>query len=100
MRTAAWPWPPWKTALSTRLPAPLAAHPEAAEQVDSYPGLGLQGRAGDACPIGQADFVCALSAQPVPSITGEHGQWLLRVTNKGRWPGSCSMTACAMTRHN
>ena len=51
---------------------------EAASQVDSYPGLGLQGQVGSRLlRIGQADFVCALSAQPAPAIAGEHGQWLL-----------------------
>ncbi|MGB4074848.1 heavy metal translocating P-type ATPase [Pseudomonas sp.] len=51
---------------------------EAASQVDSYPGLGLQGQVGSRLlRIGQADFVCALSGQPAPAIAGEHGQWLL-----------------------
>ncbi|HEX5841914.1 MAG TPA: HAD-IC family P-type ATPase, partial [Pseudomonas sp.] len=32
---------------------------------------------------GQADFVCALSSQPAPAITGEHGQWLLLGDEQG-----------------
>lgn len=51
---------------------------QAAEQVDSHPGLGLQGRvAGRLLRIGQATFVSQLSGQTPPSIPGEHGQWLL-----------------------
>lgn len=29
------------------------------------------------------DFVCALSAQPAPTIAGEHGQWLLLGDEQG-----------------
>ena len=57
---------------------------QAAEQVDSHPGLGLQGRVGARLlRIGQADFVCALSGQQPPAITGEHGQWLLLGDEQG-----------------
>jgi Cu2+-exporting ATPase len=57
---------------------------QAAEQVDNHPGLGLQGRVGGRLlRIGQADFVCALSSQPTPAITGEHGQWLLLGDEQG-----------------
>jgi len=51
---------------------------EAAEQVDSHPGLGLQGKVGGRLlRIGQPAFVSQLSGQAAPSIPGEHGQWLL-----------------------
>lgn len=57
---------------------------EAAQDVESHPGLGLQGRVGERLlRIGEARFVCALSAQPVPLITGEHGQWLLLGDEQG-----------------
>jgi Cu2+-exporting ATPase len=56
----------------------------AAEQVDNHPGLGLQGRVGSRLlRIGQAEFVCALSGQPAPAISGEHGQWLLLGDEQG-----------------
>lgn len=58
--------------------------PYAAESVDSHPGQGLQGRVeGRLLRIGEATFVCALSGQAVPSITGEHGQWLLLGDEQG-----------------
>lgn len=51
---------------------------QAAEQVESYPGLGLEGLVEQRrLRIGQPDFVCALSGQPTPKIPGDHGQWLL-----------------------
>jgi len=57
---------------------------QAAEQVASHPGLGLQGRVGERLlRIGQADFVCALSAKAVPQIAGAHGQWLLLGDEQG-----------------
>nr|WP_298173529.1 heavy metal translocating P-type ATPase [uncultured Pseudomonas sp.] len=57
---------------------------QAAEQVDSYPGLGLQGRvAGRQLRIGQPAFVSQLSGQTPPSIPGEHGQWLLLGDERG-----------------
>lgn len=56
----------------------------AADEVDSHPGLGLQGRVGTRLlRIGQADFVCALSGQSAPTISGEHGQWLLLGDEQG-----------------
>jgi Cu2+-exporting ATPase len=56
----------------------------AADEVDSHPGLGLQGRVGERLlRIGQADFVCALSGQATPAISGEHGQWLLLGDEQG-----------------
>jgi len=57
---------------------------QAAEQVASHPGLGLQGRVGERLlRIGQADFVCALSGKAVPQIAGAHGQWLLLGDEQG-----------------
>jgi P-type Cu2+ transporter len=75
-------------ALENRSEHPIARAfgqaPEAAEAVDSHPGLGLQGRVGERwLRIGQADFVCALSGKPTPSIAGEHGQWLLLGDDQG-----------------
>lgn len=52
--------------------------PLTATDVSNVPGLGLEGRIeGKQVRIGQADFVCALSASPVPAMPDEHGQWLL-----------------------
>ena len=75
-------------ALENRSEHPIARAfgqaPEAAEAVDSHPGLGLQGRVGNrVLRIGEASFVCALSAQPVPAIASEHGQWLLLGDEQG-----------------
>ena len=75
-------------ALENRSEHPIARAfgqaPEAAEAVDSHPGLGLQGRVGNrVLRIGEAGFVCALSAQPVPIIASEHGQWLLLGDKQG-----------------
>jgi Cu2+-exporting ATPase len=57
---------------------------EAADEVESHPGLGLQGRVKDCVlRIGQADFVCALSQQSAPHIPGENGQWLLLGDEQG-----------------
>jgi Cu2+-exporting ATPase len=69
-------------ALENRSEHPIARAfgqaPRAAESVDSHPGQGLQGRVdGRLLRIGEASFVCALSGQAVPTITDEHGQWLL-----------------------
>lgn len=55
-----------------------------AEQVDSAPGQGLQGRVdGRQLRIGQADFVSQLSGRPAPAIPGEQGQWLLLGDEQG-----------------
>jgi P-type Cu2+ transporter len=75
-------------ALENRSEHPIARAfgqaPRAAESVDSHPGQGLQGRVdGRLLRIGEANFVCALSGQAVPSITGEHGQWLLLGDERG-----------------
>ncbi|VXC66444.1 Cu2+-exporting ATPase [Pseudomonas sp. 8Z] len=69
-------------ALENRSEHPIARAfgqaPRAAEAVDSHPGQGLQGRIdGRLLRIGEAGFVSALSGQSVPSLTSEHGQWLL-----------------------
>ncbi|MFI8608975.1 heavy metal translocating P-type ATPase [Pseudomonas sp. NPDC077649] len=75
-------------ALENRSEHPIARAfgqaPRAAESVDSHPGQGLQGRVdGRLLRIGEASFVCALSGQAVPSIAGEHGQWLLLGDQRG-----------------
>ncbi len=75
-------------ALENRSEHPIARAfgqaPRAAESVDSHPGQGLQGRVdGRLLRIGEASFVCALSGQAVPSIAGEHGQWLLLGDEQG-----------------
>jgi Cu2+-exporting ATPase len=57
---------------------------QAAEQVDSIPGLGLQGQVeGRQLRIGQPDFVSRLSGQTAPAIPGEQGQWLLLGDSQG-----------------
>jgi Cu2+-exporting ATPase len=75
-------------ALENRSEHPIARAfsqaPHAAESVDSHPSQGLQGRVeGRLLRIGEATFVCALSGQAVPSIAGEHGQWLLLGDEQG-----------------
>ncbi|WP_460042814.1 heavy metal translocating P-type ATPase [Pseudomonas sp. S2_H01] len=69
-------------ALESRSEHPIArafgSTPLMADDVLSTPGLGLEGRVGTRrLRIGQADFVCALSDSPVPSMPDEPGQWLL-----------------------
>ncbi|MCO6057910.1 heavy metal translocating P-type ATPase [Pseudomonas sp. MOB-449] len=69
-------------ALENRSEHPIARAfgraPQAAEQVDSTPGRGLEGRIGEHhLRIGQPDFVAELSGQPAPTIPGDQGQWLL-----------------------
>jgi len=49
-----------------------------AEAVRSVPGLGLEGVIdGQRLRIGEAAFVCELSAQPIPPQPESSGQWLL-----------------------
>ncbi|NRH27026.1 heavy metal translocating P-type ATPase [Pseudomonas sp. MS19] len=56
----------------------------AAEEVESTPGHGLQGRVnGRLLRIGQAAYVCQLSQQPCPAIPGTNGQWLLLGDEQG-----------------
>lgn len=69
-------------ALENRSEHPIARAfgraPLAAEDVHSTPGLGLEGIVGEQrLRIGQADFVCALSAAAAPAMPHEPGQWLL-----------------------
>jgi Cu2+-exporting ATPase len=69
-------------ALENRSEHPIARAfgraPLAAEEVHSTPGLGLEGLVGgQRLRIGQAEFVCALSGAPVPTMPDEAGQWLL-----------------------
>ncbi|WP_434590456.1 cadmium-translocating P-type ATPase [Pseudomonas sp. R4-83] len=69
-------------ALENRSEHPIARAfgraPLAADEVHSTPGLGLEGSVGwQRLRIGQADFVCALSAASVPAMPNEPGQWLL-----------------------
>ena len=69
-------------ALENRSEHPIARAfgraPLAAEDVHSKPGLGLEGIVGEQrLRIGQADFVCALSAAAAPAMPHEPGQWLL-----------------------
>ncbi|UVJ42516.1 heavy metal translocating P-type ATPase [Pseudomonas sp. LS1212] len=57
---------------------------EAAEDVLSTPGLGLEGLVGgQRLRIGQPAFVCALSGCPVPPMPDEAGQWLLLGDTQG-----------------
>lgn len=69
-------------ALENRSEHPIARAfgraPLAAEDVHSTPGLGLEGIVGEQrLRIGQAEFVCALSAAAAPAMPHEPGQWLL-----------------------
>ena len=69
-------------ALENRSEHPIARAfgraPQAADAVDSVPGLGLQGSvAGRTLRIGQPDFVAAGYSAAAPAIPGEQGQWLL-----------------------
>ncbi|WP_415845075.1 heavy metal translocating P-type ATPase [Stutzerimonas zhaodongensis] len=69
-------------ALENRSEHPIARAfgraPQAADAVDSIPGLGLQGSvAGRVLRIGQPDFVAAGYSGVAPEIPGKDGQWLL-----------------------
>lgn len=69
-------------ALENRSEHPIARafgrSPLVAEAVRSEPGKGLEGRIdGQTLRIGEAGFVCALSASPPPAIPETSGQWLL-----------------------
>ncbi|WP_137888024.1 heavy metal translocating P-type ATPase [Pseudomonas sp. 2FE] len=75
-------------ALENRSEHPIARAfgqaPQAAEEVTSSPGLGLEGLvAGRRLRIGQPLFVCALSGCTVPSMPEEPGQWLLLGDSQG-----------------
>ncbi|MHC8305289.1 heavy metal translocating P-type ATPase [Pseudomonas sp. PB3P13] len=69
-------------ALENRSEHPIARAfgraPQAAKDVQSRPGLGLEGWVGEQrLRIGQPVFVCELSGAVVPSMPDEPGQWLL-----------------------
>ncbi len=69
-------------ALENRSEHPIARAfgraPLAAEQVQSTPGLGLEGLVAEQhLRIGQPGFVCELSGAAVPQMPDEPGQWLL-----------------------
>jgi Cu2+-exporting ATPase len=75
-------------ALENRSEHPIARAfgraPLSAEEVHSTPGLGLEGLVGgQRLRIGQAEFVCALSGAPVPTMPNEAGQWLLLADTQG-----------------
>jgi len=75
-------------ALENRSEHPIARAfgraPQAAEQVDSVLGLGLDGVIeGRRLRIGQPAFVAALSDQATPKIPGTQGQWLLLGDQQG-----------------
>jgi Cu2+-exporting ATPase len=75
-------------ALENRSEHPIARAfgraPQAADAVDSVPGLGLQGSvAGRTLRIGQPDFVAAGYAGAPPYIPGDQGQWLLLGDTQG-----------------
>lgn len=69
-------------ALENRSEHPIAKAfgraPQAADSVESVPGLGLQGSVGDrTLRIGQPGFVAEGYGGQAPLIPGEQGQWLL-----------------------
>jgi P-type Cu2+ transporter len=75
-------------ALENRSEHPIARAfgraPQAAEAVDSVPGLGLQGSVAErTLRIGQPDFVAAGYAGAAPEIPGNQGQWLLLGDTQG-----------------
>lgn len=75
-------------ALENRSEHPIARAfgraPNAAETVESVPGLGLQGSVGGrSLRIGQPDFVAAGYAGTTPTIPGDQGQWLLLGDTQG-----------------
>ncbi|MFC5696361.1 heavy metal translocating P-type ATPase [Pseudomonas sp. GCM10022186] len=75
-------------ALENRSEHPIARAfgraPQAAKQVESVPGRGLEGRVGGRrLRIGQPGFVAELGGQPAPAIPGDQGQWLLLGDEQG-----------------
>ncbi|KMN21461.1 heavy metal translocating P-type ATPase [Pseudomonas helleri] len=75
-------------ALENRSEHPIARAfgraPHAAEDVQSTPGLGLEGVVGEQrLRIGQPGFVCALSHCATADMPDEPGQWLLLGDTKG-----------------
>ncbi|KPA90550.1 heavy metal translocating P-type ATPase [Pseudomonas sp. RHF3.3-3] len=75
-------------ALENRSEHPIARAfgraPQAAEDVLSTPGRGLEGRVGAQwLRIGQAQFVCELSGCALPTAPDASGQWLLLGDRQG-----------------
>ncbi|MGE6528373.1 heavy metal translocating P-type ATPase [Pseudomonas sp. NPDC077382] len=75
-------------ALENRSEHPIARAfgraPQAADAVNSFPGLGLQGSVGQrTLRIGQPDFVAIGYAGAAPEIPGKEGQWLLLGDTQG-----------------
>ncbi|QXI26929.1 heavy metal translocating P-type ATPase [Pseudomonas vanderleydeniana] len=75
-------------ALENRSEHPIAKAfgraPQAAEDVQSTPGSGLEGQVGElTLRIGRADFVCALSGCAIPPSPDAAGQWLLLGDRQG-----------------
>ncbi len=75
-------------ALENRSEHPIARAfgraPQAADEVQSVAGRGLEGRVGShRLRIGQPGFVSELSGQPAPAIPGDQGQWLLLGDEQG-----------------
>ena len=75
-------------ALENRSEHPIARAfgraPQPAENVESLPGLGLEGRVGERrLRIGEPSFVCALSGSDAPQHPQEPGQWLLLGDDSG-----------------
>lgn len=75
-------------ALENRSEHPIARAfgraPRAAEEVESVPGVGLQGTVGGrSLRIGQPAFVAAGYRAAPPTIPGDHGQWLLLGDERG-----------------
>ncbi|SDN17208.1 heavy metal translocating P-type ATPase [Pseudomonas jinjuensis] len=78
----------YAAALENRSEHPIARAfgraPQAAEQVESHPGLGLEGLLdGHRLRIGQPAFVCDLSGAEIPAAPNEAGQWLLLGSDRG-----------------
>ena len=75
-------------ALENRSEHPIARAfgraPQPAENVESHPGLGLEGLVGERrLRIGEPSFVCALSGSEAPQHPQEPGQWLLLGDDSG-----------------
>ena len=75
-------------ALENRSEHPIARAfgraPQAADEVESIPGLGLQGSVGGrSLRIGQPAFVAAGYEGAAPTIPGDQGQWLLLGDDSG-----------------
>ena len=75
-------------ALESRSEHPIARAfgraPQVADEVNTFPGLGLQGSVAErTLRIGQPDFVAAGYAGTAPEIPGHEGQWLLLGDTQG-----------------